>query len=224
MKTLLLIFSHTEANPVVARHWPWYRKSGMDIVGVGSTNGNCIWPQYGLLDQIKIGSEGAPSGAHYIHRFLNALSYCLSNYSWLEYESFCFIEYDGIFLKPLPEIAPNTFVTKKNGGASDGFLGSFFVHTPWIMDRQMGHIILDYGQRMYKHGLHERGFLDRWFGLMIDLYKLNWSDLGRDVFSENTLDTPHLIQMGRDAAKRGVFYIHGIKTQKQLEAVTGAIQ
>jgi hypothetical protein len=55
---------------------------------------------------------------------------------------------------------------------------------------------------------------------MIDLYKLNWADLGRDVYSENTLDRQSLIINGRDAIRRGAFYVHGVKTEAQLKALT----
>lgn len=223
MKVLVVIFSHSGYNVLVERHWPAYLASGCDILGVGRTNTRCIWPKERLVGEINVGEESYASGDNHIVRFLDTLEYCLREQSLKDYGAFCFIESDSAFFAPIPPPNIDTFYAKLAGYKDQGFIGSQYVHTPWMMDRIMGGRILKAGRAMHKAGLIERGFLDRWFGLMIDLYDLDWKDTGASTYTQNTLDSEEKIADAIKAISGGAYYCHGIKSPEVLAALSKGV-
>ncbi len=221
-QTLVVIFSHSGANETVKRHWPLYLAGGCDILGVGRTDTECLWPYNTrqFIGGIKVGKESYADGDNHIARFLDTLEHCLKSPELKPYGFFVFIEYDSGFFAPIPKFQIDTFYAKLAGYRDQGFLGSQYLHTPWVMDRIMGGRILKAGRAMLKAGLIERGFLDRFFGLMVDLYDLDWRDTGSSTYTQNTLDNAEKIADARRAIKDGAFYVHGIKSPEQLAQLT----
>lgn len=230
MKTLLVILSHSGANETVQRHWPWYERAGCDILGVGRENTNSVWPLFNnaqlsngnhYIGSLNVGQESGPVGANHIERFTNVLQALTVEARFMLYERFAIIEYDGIFTKPIPDTAPG-LTTKLAGHLTPGFMSEHFYHTPWIVDEDTGIDIVRYGKRMLKAGLIEHGFIDRWLGLMHDLYKFPLHDLGHLSYTQNTI-LPHHYDDARKAVKNGAFYLHGVKTHEALEAINGGL-
>lgn len=218
MKTLLVIFSHSGANATVQRHWPLYERSACDILGVGRVNTQCQWPdgRRGFIGSIDVGVESYASGDNHIVRVLRLIEHFLTEPTLKVYSHLIITEYDGVWFGPPPQFNPDTFYAKLAGGGSPGFLGSQYVHTPWAMDRLCAGRILKYGKAMHRAGLIERGFLDRWFGLMIDLYDLQWRDTGAGTYSRNTIEPCHFEEF-RTAIQSGIWYAHGLKTTDCLK-------
>ena len=218
MKTLVAIMAHSTAGDTVRRHWPWYLKGGCDILGVGRADTVCSWPiTPGFIGEVRLGNESYAAGDNHIRRMLDLIEHFLT---LKDYGALVVIEYDGIFLQPIPKLKVDTFYAKLAGGGGPGFLGSMYVHTPWCMDRLAAGRILKYGRAMVNAKLIEQGFLDRWFGLMIDLYDLQWRDTGEGTYTQNTLDTPEKMADARRAVAAGAWYVHGVKTPQQLEELT----
>ena len=221
MKTLIVIFAHSTVNDTVRRHWPWYLRGDCDILGVGRTNTRCEWPTERLIHSIAVGIEGYASGDNHILRFLETLTALLTDERYKAYGAFCLVEYDGIFIRPVPPIKPGTICAKLAGHRDGHFRGNAYYHTPWYLDRIMAGRILKYGFAMLKAGLIEGGFIDRWLGLMVDLYDIPIADTS--TYTQNTIDTPAKIEQARTAIEAGAWYIHGIKTESQLINVTAGI-
>lgn len=221
-QTLLVIFSHSKANETVRRHWPYYLNSGCDILGVGRTDTHCQWPvpDGRFIGEINVGKESYANGDNHIVRFLDTLEHCMNAPELKKYKAWAFIEYDGVLFAPIPTPRIDTFYGKRAGYKDQGFLGQQYLHTPWIFDRIMAGRVLKAGRAMLQAGLIERGFLDRWFGLMIDLYDLDWKDTGAETYTQNSLDTTEKISDARRAIAAGCFYVHGIKTESQLKELT----
>lgn len=225
MKPVVAILSHSGANATVQRHWPLYLNCGCDIVGIGRTDTHCQWPAESgqFIGSMDIGQESYAKGDNHICRFLELVEWFLTDAMMKSYTHLVVIEYDGVFFAPVPKLKINTFYGKLAGGKSDGFLGSMYIHTPWCMDRLCAGNVLKHGRAMLKAGLIEQGFLDRWFGLMIDLYDLQWRDTGAGTYTHNTLDTPEKIAEAGRAVAEGAWYVHGLKTAEQLRKLSHAI-
>ncbi len=224
MNTLLVIMSHSGANETVKRHWPHYLKGGCDILGVGRTDTNCEWPGGGLAPPmvgfINVGKESYANGDNHIVRFLDVLDLCMTLPSLKKYQAFCLVEYDTLLFGPIPKIKPGTFMTKLAGHRSEGFAAENYYHTPWLLDRIMAGRILTYGRAMLKAGLIERGFIDRWLGLLFDLHGIKPVDTGASTFTFNTIDTPEKMSLAKQAIADGIWFLHGCKTPEQLAQLT----
>lgn len=223
MKTLVVILSHSLANETVGRHWPLYLNGGCDILGVGRTDTHCVWPAVGqrFIGSIAVGVESYASGDNHIRRFLDVLEILLTRDEYKPYNAFLLTEYDIGLFAPVPDIKPGQFITLLQGGGSDGFFASRFYHTPWYMDRIVAGRILRYGRRMLAVGLIERGFIDRFLGLMVDLYDIEVTPA--KAYSANTLDTPEKIADAGKAIREGAWHCHGLKTADQLRQLSHAI-
>jgi len=219
---LLVVLAHSKASDALARHWPWLLKGECDILGVGREDTTTIWPaekgQDNFIGEIRVGAESYASGQNHITRYLDVLRWCTDH---VAHQRFCVIEYDCLIFKPLSLVAFKPgLLTTCAGGRSEGFRGSLFFHTPWWCDRTTACDIMRYGGRMLRAGLDERGFLDRWLGLLADLYDLRVQDFVDFWYTQNTIDTPEKIAEARRAIIAGAWGLHGCKTAAQLEAIT----
>lgn len=221
MKCLIAILSYVRANELVARHWPWYRKAGCDILGVGRETTSCEWPvrvgQDGLVNVTNIGEDSYVHGDNLIRLHVDTLDYMLSLIG--DYTHFCLIEPDTIFLRGITQNDVPTYGFRATlvGNKSPGFFGSFYCHGPWIFDRHGAQFAVNSARRMLNVGLIEQGFPDRFWGLVCDLYGLPFTKL--HAYSQNRLDRPEYIQQARQALADGAFAIHGIKTDGELRSV-----
>jgi len=218
-KTLVAVLAHQEYNDMVARHWPWYRKSGCDILGVGREDKPVTWPvspgDDGFVGSVGLGESSRAYRDNHLDRLLRVLELFVET----EYSDCCIIEADAIFLKPLPAHPGNCIVTTLGGyGGEGGFAPCRFWHTPWWMDKGTAQDVIEYGRRMLKMKIFEGGFVDRWLGLMVELYQLPVTPALS--FSVNTLDSEEYLTAARIAVIRGAYYVHGIKTEYQLKRVT----
>lgn len=221
MKTLLVVLSHSGYNEVVARHWPFFLKGDCDILGIGRVNTKCVWPSERLVGYHDVGEESYVNGDNHIRRFLDTVEHCLTSEYLKVYSAFCLTEADACLFAPVPEIKPGQFITLPMGGGSDGFYGTQFFHTPWFMDRIVAGRILRYGKRMLRAGLIEKGFIDRFLGLLVDLSDIEVTPA--EAYSQNTLDTPEKIQDAARAVREGAWHVHGLKTPEQLRQLSHAI-
>lgn len=217
MSTLVVILAHKAVNDRVNGGWEWYTLSGCDICGVGRMGSK--WGA-GLKKLVYTMNFGCDSYDDQIQRFLYVLELLLLLPNLLQYSSFCFTEYDVIFPRPLPAHTGG-LVTTPAGSRSQGFAGKTFFHSPWWIDRATAGSMLTFGRRMLVADIREKGFLDRWIGLMVDLYDIPWTPIRS--YTRNTIDNDQAVVEARKALDDGVYLIHGIKTMRQLELVTEGI-
>lgn len=222
--TLLVVLGHSTVSDTIARHYPWWLKAECDILCVGREDTITKWPycqgQERCVGEIRVGEESYAAGDNHIRRFLDVLRYCLDH---TKYSSFMLIEYDVILFRALSGLKLERlwFVTTVAGGQSEGFRGSCFFHTPWWLGRFAAREIIVLAERMLRAGLNEQGFLDRFLGLLVDLYEIPVTDLsGKFWYSQNTIDTPEKIAEARAAIANNCVGIHGVKTKEVLDAIT----
>ncbi len=219
-QTLVAVLSHSLVNDTVKRHWRWYCKSGCPILGVGRENTDCWFSpvgQDGCVGRLNIGLESYAKGDNHLQRFLSLLKWFVLSAEFSIFNDICAIEYDGIFVRPLLPY-PGGLCTTLAGQRSDVYHGTNYYHTPWQMDRETAKQIIECGERMLKAQLYELGFVDRFLGLMADLYEIKITPAS--TFSVNTLDKPEHMAAARKAIAEGVCYVHGCKTALQLEELT----
>ena len=225
MKTLVVIFTRSAMNETVKQLPPWYEKSGCEIYGITSTDADCYWPAEGgqFIGCCRIGEEKAPISGKYINRFMQTLEMVMADARFENYGAFCFVEADCIFLKPIPEPRLDMFQTKLTGVRDGQFRGAFYYHSPWFVDRIMAFKVLQYGRRMLTADLIEFGMLDRWLGLMFDLYAIPVTDTGAATHTACTIVSPEQIKETRQRIADGVWYVHGIKALDVLAKITDSV-
>lgn len=219
MKTLLIIQGYGRAQERIRRHWPWYLRAGCDILGIDRIDGRVHWPSERLIGVCQSGWDTYVQGANLVNLLIDCFRIGLTYYA---YSDFCVIENDSIFLDKLPEHPGSCLNTCIGGYQTSGFRAKHFFHTPWWADRPTAELIVRLGERLVAAELIERGFPDRWLGLLCDLYPefIRWRN-DPAFWSVNDVSVPPtLIECAREAIARGTIYIHGIKTPEQLEAVT----
>lgn len=214
MNTLVAIHSYPGAGPEVARRWPWYLRGDCDILGIGTSDGRTAWPKDKRLIGVELIGRNAYVQDDHLPRRLVRTFGLLEKYPI--YDAICIIEWDSIFLQPVPEI--HGLVTTLGGYLSPGFTGTRFFHTPWCADRMTAEKIARVGTIMIDHGLTERGFPDRFLGLLVDLYDIPVTFA--HTFSVNRIDQPQYVKEARMAIRKGCWYCHGCKTADEIRAVT----
>lgn len=216
--TLIVILSYAGANEAVARHWPFWERTGCDILGVGREDTKCVFPQRdSLLGTIDIGQDGYVGKGDLPGRLVRLFEILTTDAAFKPYTNYFITEHDGVILGPLPKRLQKGMVTTRACARSPGFRGENCFHPPWWVDRETCAKMAVYGRRMLKAGLNEQGFPDRFMGLMVDLYGIPW--FTSNTYTRNTLDREEYIQQARCALANGAWFIHGIKTEYQLNAV-----
>lgn len=216
--TLLLIHSHPEANACLARNWPYFLRAGCDILGIGRVGGQCRWPAGTPCVDIgeTIATHWKLEPGNLPRRYVDTFRHCLQSPDLNGYTDFFLTDYDTLILKALPA-HPGGLVAAKMCGPSIGFKASCAVCHPWWMDRLTAAAFVKAGDEMIAAGELEQGTPDYWTGLMIDRYRLPWSDF--PAFIRNTLDNPESVAQARQAILAGVWLVHGVKTEDQLNAL-----
>jgi hypothetical protein len=234
---LVAVLTHSGANETVARHWPYYLRSGADILMVGRVGTDCRWPtasthqcpisgKFHRIYEMRSGIESYVNGDNHIVRLLDVIdTFCYKDY-YRYHTHLCVIEYDGVFLQPIPLDAlqaDGSLVTYVNGYEKPGekWHGSRFLHTPWLMDRNLAYKILKAGNAMLRAQLIEHGFVDRFLGLLCDLHDIPVHV--SNTFSANALDTPAFMSAAQKCVASGGWYSHSCKTKEMLSELLTAL-
>ena len=213
-KTLVLVLTHPGGQEILSRNWPYIIKCGCDVCVVnhaGTPNARIQGSQ--ALLNASIGTDPDKMPHRYVSRFMEVLEYCVTLDN---YRNFCLVEGDVIFVRPLPD-HPGGMVATLAGGSSEGFHASRFYHCPWWVSYKTAEKILRWGKLMLGAGLHEHGFIDRFIGLMADLYPLQITEA--KWYSQNTI-LPQNYSDARKYLDLGGWGAHGVKDQRTLEALT----
>lgn len=216
-KTLIVVLTHAEASPILEMNWPWLLKAGTDIAIVtheGDEHQFAV-PRPQLAYTTGIGKNPNDMPHRWVTRFMGVLEWCLTT----DYRSFCIVESDVIFVRPLPA-HPGGLVATLAGYRSDVFHGSKYWHCPWWVSHRTAQKIVRWGKAMLGASLDELGFVDRFIGLMADLYPLQI--IPAPFYSRNTILPQHYAE-ARSAFIAGAYGAHGIKTPQILAAITDGL-
>lgn len=215
MKTALLIHSHPAANDIVARHWSWYQKSGLDIFGIGRDGNGCQWP-----DNAPYFNIGRVGRGDLSERLTATFELFLQNPRLADYTHAMVIESDAIFLGSPPYGHIEAAATLA-GGPIAGFKANAFYHTPWWLNRDMANRFVSSARNLIRAGEVEQNSPDFFFALAFDRLGIPVGHL-TGTFCRNVLGTyPGDFEAVRERVKSGqVWYVHGVKTREHLDAIT----
>lgn len=203
--------AHAEpaAEDTFNRHLVFWRRLGHDISVMCPSD-----------SQVKTGLPVMPigtrchNGPEANRRFRNLLEIL----AMTDYERYVIFEYDSICLSPT---LPNEIDGRglwcnlfgEDQPAARGFLGSHFTHPPLVMDKETLRDIVRAGTDVPDEA--ERGFWDRWLGLVCERGCIPMRGYARLGFSKNTIaeaELPEAVQ----AVRGGAVMIHGIKSENVL--------
>lgn len=213
-KTLVVIITHPEAEPILRMNLPTIERNingdgdGIRLVShEGNTDGH-----------LPIGRPPHVEPFKWVGRFIQIVNAFCAPPMASEYSDFLFCEYDVVFVRPLPP-HPGGLVSVLAGHRSDGFLGKNFYAGCWWFDQPTAEEFLYRARTMLDIGLTEHGFIDRFVGLMDDLYPLTLKIKPAAFYTRNTI-LPEHYQECREAFRKGAFGAHGVKDSATLKAIT----
>lgn len=237
MKLLVAIHAHAEVTPVLQRHWPYYWNSGGDLLIVGRKDKRVGYPKETPSGRValytEIGNECGPGGSvdNHIERFLETIHRFLAMGT---HDILAVTEYDTLWFHPLSaeieKVDPlwfthrfHAYLCSNEQPSDNGWHHRMFWHQPWIMSQDIARKIFNAGQALLRLRLTERGFVDRWLGMLLELYDIPVEQTNARTFSVNAIDTPEFMAAARRAIKeRDIYFIHGVKTETQMKELLAA--
>lgn len=222
-KTLLVIQAHAGMEPHIERHWPYWKSSGLDILGIDRVDGRVTWPE--AIESVAIGkSTYIDKAGGNMNRILVESFNCCLDRQFSEYTDFMMIDYDAVIIsKPPPH--PGHFASflaaycpPEWGTKSTRCFG-----TPWWMDRETCRKFVAYGDVMLASGEFDSGAPDCYCGLILDRSGIPFTPV--NSFHRNTLDMrlPRLLNECKEAIANGAWIIHGFRDAQHLDYVLGRI-
>lgn len=229
-KTLLAIISAPQDNALVARHWAYMKLSGWDMLGAGTEDGLCEWPEPIMrLDTGKLGKRitgGISAIWGLVEQEMDVLQAFLST----SYDACCIIEADNIFVRKPPE-HPRTMLYLVNVIANlhpGIFKTTVYFSTPRYCDRTTAEHLVHWGRKMIASGDHEHWISDRFMAHIAYTAQLrfkHWPSFTAFPFGWSACPPQEaFIKDARAAIAMGDISIHGIKTAEQLEAITAGFK
>jgi hypothetical protein len=218
MKTALIIQSYAGANATVARHWPFYKRSGFELFGVGRTNTRCEWPE--PIPTKDIGEDSYINGDNLPRRLVECFKWYDQDPIFKDFHTAMVIEYDTIFLRCPPILAIGA-AAHRAGPNIPPMKASSFWHNPWWIGKAFVGEFIEKAEALLASGENECGHPDFFFGLVWDM--VGWKTVPKHLegtFSRNSLDIPADRIMARDRIRAGELWaVHGVKTADQLAEI-----
>lgn len=226
MPTLLAIISHPKDNALVARHWPFFKMTKWDIVGFGTDDGKCEWPEHiPRVDNGKMGTRQTPCGSSIwglVEQELEIWKYFLDS----DYDSVCVVEADNLFTRQPPNHPGGTYLVTllPNMSPPGLFKTSTYFSTPRWADRGIARRLYDHGLEMYQLGDHEHWISDRFPALVCYRHQIPF--MAQPAWSPSVFvaNDGEWIRDARAAIGMGGYCLHSVKHEWQLEAVRDLIQ
>jgi hypothetical protein len=211
---ICLVHSYPGANSICARNYPTWKQAGFDkIIGIGTTDGGCTWPDN--MSYVNIGVNSYVDRDVLPRRLVDTVQFMTSLAGW---DEACIIEYDVIMLKPFPSI-PKGFSSPCKGGPQPWRKGNKFFHPPWVADRDSWNKILIGGLECLKAGEIEGGSPDCFIGWVCDRHGIPIHENTFTTYSRNTIDNQTWMEEARVARHEGATAIHGCKTKECFDHI-----
>lgn len=211
MSLLLAIHSYPLANAGVARHFPYYEKSGAQkILGIGTTDNGCTWPEG--VEHVEIGRNDYINADHLPRRLMSTIRLMLLT----PFDRFCIIEWDCLFFHPLPWF--EGMAAFHAGNSLPGMKAKKFFHCPWAFDYETGHRWLKKADELIAHVEGHEASPDVFLGWVAEEAGIEITQPW-EGFSRNSVDNPADVELAREAYRNGAVAIHGIKTPENLRRI-----
>lgn len=224
-KPLLAIISCPKDNALVTRHWPWFKKSGCDIVGCGSKDGETKWPEdIPVLNTGEMGLRTLPIGGTAIWGLLQQELDILEAFIGTDYKSVAIVEADNLIVRPFPAHPGKLLLAPIVPNLSPHFTTPVYFSTPRYYDRETAGHVLHHAKDLLRDDFNEHWCSDRFVALAafrarVRYMNFGWTQLpvkgpGDKDYKES------FIRDARVAISLGFHSIHGVKTDEQLKAIT----
>ena len=222
---ILLVQSYPGANEAFERHYSYYLKSGADrIVGIGTTDGGCKFPEG--CESTIIGKNSYINGSVLPQRLIDTLKYGVTQNDPV----ICVCEYDTLFFRHLPiERMEHAVAAHYTGGQTWGSKARSFYHGPWVFHREAARRFVECGQDEIDKGIcgplnqpHPHPpecSTDVFFGYVTERHNFTVQDGLWKEFTRNSFDLPGSLEAAREAYRAGVDVIHGCKTKAELDFI-----
>lgn len=215
MSVALFIHSFPGANEIVRRHWPYYKKSGWPVFGVGRTNGNCQWPE--KIPVRNIGEDSYISGDNLCRRLVDTFRWFRTDKRFTGFTHACVIEYDCIFLAPIQVFSAAGHLA---GFKREPMKAMKYYHCPWMLDWQIADMFIAQADILIRRGDVEYGNPDFFFGYVLQSIGIQISHFP-ESYSRNTIDNGFMTEEAVGLAKSGkIKVLHGVKTKKCFDLLT----
>lgn len=202
----MTIMAHGKAQETFDRHFHRWEALGHKLLIFCPEN-----------DLVKTGhpvlawGEACHHGAHAIERFRNLLLHLERT----PFDRFIIQEYDSFSLAE-PTFREHTLYGNAFGTEDHRWLSKVFLHPPLAFDRFTLERLVAASGMIPDHA--ERGFWDRWLGLVCGLSGIRFQGWGIEGFSQNTIE-PDQIKDAVAARQAGAIHFHGCKTAVCFEAI-----
>lgn len=207
---------------MVRRHWKYFKLPGWPILGCGTDDGKCEWPEpVPRLDTGQMGTKPTPAGSAIfglVEQELQLWKYCWDH---PEYSSVCVVEADNLFVRkpPQSEFRGYRVTLLPNCAPPRLFKTSYYFSTPRWADRATAGMLFIFGKAMFRRGETEHFMSDRFPALICHRHRIafepqpNWSPSVRAVGNKEwTIEA-------RQAILNGAYCLHSVKHQWQLDAL-----
>lgn len=225
-KTLMAIISSPADNELVRRHWPFFKLTGLDILGCGTVDGLCEWPEPVMrLDNGQLGKR-ITNGISAIWGLVEQEIQILEAFLTTDYQFLSIVESDNVWVRKPPDHPGGllylvNLMTNLHPGV---FATPVYASTPRICDRETAGHLIHWGRKMIANNDVEYWISDR-FMMKVAFtgrirfqhfpswtsFPLQWSGMPiQEAFIKDARAAIHL----------GNYCLHGIKTQEQLDRIT----
>lgn len=222
MSTLMAIFSYPGGSDTLQRHWKYFKQQDAQIWGIGTTDGECRWPD-DMTDSMDVGINSYISGSHLPQRMVDTICNLLD----VPWDILILCEYDTLILRPI-EVAnlAAPLASHCAGNATWGSKVSRFYHNPWVMKRSVAHAFVEAGQKAIDEGIcgapthnewaRPEGSPDVFFAYVADKLGVTVQDDLWTEYTQNDLKDPDRLAGARAAYWNDIDIIHGVKTKEEL--------
>lgn len=214
MKTILYIHSYPAARDRVFRHWPFYKRAGWPIIGVGCVDGNHDWPEN--TPSIQCGFNRRMDETDNLSRkLLGTIEHALNS---TDATHFCVIEHDALIFKPAPPHPGGLVATlafhpppEWKMKCQSGY------HTPWWMDREAAGKLMAAGLEILKESPRDVITPDAFIGLCAE--RSGCPVHNGNTWSVNSGNLEYRKSGCEEAIRTGAWYIHGVKSDDDFNFV-----
>lgn len=222
--TLLAIISCPKDNQLVARHWKYFKLTEWDIAGCGTTDGRCEWPEDIMrLDNGEMGKRHVGFGTA-IYGLLRQELDIISAFLKTKYEFIAIAESDNVFVRKPPPLPHGLYLAPLVPNYSPHLFSTpVYFTTPRIMDREIASHVIHHGYTMLDKGDTQSWMSDRFFPHLCHKHKIpfinfpGFTAMPQFWWAKNHEEA--FIRDAKAAVKMGACVVHGIKTERQLNAI-----
>jgi len=209
----LVVFTYAGQQEMVNRHHAYFERGGSDIIYIYPKDATLLAPKG--VTGIAIGKS-----EHYGSELMQRMGIGIGLVAAMNYDTIAVVEGDSIVLRPIPDAQPSgidCFLYDTNGDPQ--WKAKHYVHWPWLMSGATAYLVGRGLQAMVEAGDIERGFPDRMLGLCAERLDIELRHRPDLTYSRNRVDAPEYIQQARTAIASGAVFVHGLKTQLDIDAI-----